>query len=304
MKKSNLGAIILLIFTLICATILISFKYYNQTTSTFSKQISVSEVRLVNNDNSSYLELKNSIKEKYLIKLNESISKISNEYENGVTKILGNDYKTYVTKLNSIKKELNDKKSKFLSSNEYLNKKKELVSIIEKMDKAEKEEYDSLYESFQKSLSELATLNVKLNNSLKALREEYDQTKLKLVNLFDNNKEQLKNFRNKQKKAVSNIILEIINEYNFELSELNSAFNLSQNKMREFPFEIEKLDLKSVSSPYESEYFCETTVESSESNVKIEFVDAEFDSVNWNIFKKHYFHKKIVAFFLQLLYNT
>ena len=155
-----------------------------------------------------------------------------------------------------------------------------MLELKSKMDKAEGEEYDKLYEEFQKSLSEISTLNVKLNNSLKELKAHNDDIKSKLISLFDKNKKALIKFRQDKKKEISEILLTIINEYNFEISELNSAYGLNQNKMREFPFDIDKFTFKSVVSPFESEYFNETTVENQCESTKIEFVDANFQEIN------------------------
>ena len=280
MKQKNLSILIILIFTLICATILIGFNYYNETTTTFNNFFKKTGVKLVSNVGNSYLELKNSLKEKYSNKLNNKLDEISLDYNNGINEILGENYKKYTLELDTVRREIKEKKSNFLNSKEYLDKKQEMLDIKEKLDKAEGEEYDKLYESFQKALSEISTLNVKLNNSLKELKSKHDNIYSNLTILFENNKEKLINFRNEHKKVVSECILKIINEYNFELSELNCAFNVNQNKMREFPFDIDFFGFKCVSSAFESEYFSESTEINDESSTKIEFVDTSFNKIN------------------------
>ncbi len=232
------------------------------------------------NEDLSYVELKNSIKDKYLSKLNEELTVFSNNYKNGMKEILGEEYLTLENDLISTKEQIKDKKVKFSNSKEYLDKKREMLELKEKMDNAEGEEYDKLYESFQKALSEISTLNVKLNNSLKDLKAKQSDIRAKLLTLFDNNKDELIAFRKAQKGAISEIIVSIINEYNFELSELNMAFNRAQNKMREIPFDIETCSFDTVVMPFESEYFSETVVTTEEETTKIEFVDVNFKEIN------------------------
>ena len=280
MKQKNITIILLFIFSIICATAYIGYNYFSKNIGAFKKISPGLEVRLVSLNDSSYLELKSSIKEKYLKKLTDELTVFSKDYNKGITEILGKDYNKYVEELEKTKLEIHYKKVNFLNGEEYLNKKKEMLDIKSKMDKAEGEEYDKLYEDFQKALSEISTLNVKLNNSLKELKVKHNEIRTKLTKLFDNNKDKLIKFRNTQKKKISEVILTIINEYNFELSELNCAYGINQNKMREIPFDVDKFSFKSVSSPFESEYFNETIVERDESDVKIEFVDLNYKQVN------------------------
>ena len=280
MKQKNISIAFLLIFTILCATAYIGYNYFSKNVGAFKKLSPELEVKVVSLNDSSYLELKNSIKEKYLKKLTNELNTFSCDYKKGITDILGNNYNKYVEELDKIKLEIHDKKVNFLNSEEYLSKKQELLALKEIMDKASDEEYDKCYENFQKALSEISTLNVKLNNSLKALKDKQTDLRNKLTKLFDNNKDKLVNFRNNQKKKISEVILTIINEYNFELSELNTAFGVSQNKMREIPFDVDKFSFTSVTSSFESEYFSETVVENATEDTKIEFVDVTFNEVN------------------------
>ena len=280
MKQKNLTVIFILFFTLLCATIYITYSYYSKTSSAFKKLSAEREIELVVNTDSSYNELKNSIKEKYLLRLNRELTNFSNEYKKGIEDILGDKYPKYEEELKQVRINIHNKKVEFLNSKEYLDKKREMLDLKEQMDKAEGEEYDELYDKFQKALSEISTLNVKLNNSLKELKAKHEDIKTKLTSLFDKNKNALIKYRQEKKKAISEILLTIINEYNFEISELNSAFNRSQNKMREFPFDVNKFTFKSVVSPFESEYFNETSVENEFNGTKVEFVDANFNKIN------------------------
>lgn len=280
MKQKNVSIILLLVFTLLCAISYISYNYYSKTIGVFKNNSPKLEVELVSLNDSSFLELKKSISEKYFKKLTSELAVFSEDYKKGITEILGEDYLKKANELDNVKEEIHNKKTAFLNSNEYLSKKKELLDLKEKMDKASDEEYNNLYETFQKALSEISTLNVKLNNSLKGLKEKQTSIKEELTKLFDKNKDKLTVYRDAQKKKISEVILTIINEYNFELSELHDAFSLPQNKMREIPFDVDKFSFKSVTSSFESDYFNETIVESSTEDTKIEFVDVSFNEVN------------------------
>ncbi len=280
MKQKKIAVLLILLFTLLCSALYIGYNYYTICLSAYKNLSTESEVVLMRNEDLSYIELKNSIKDKYLSKLNEELTVFSNDYKNGMKDILGEEYLTLENDLESVKKQIKDKKAQFLTSKEYLDKKQEMLDLKEKMDKADGEEYDKLYESFQKALSEISTLNVKLNNSLKDLKGKQKDIRSKLVSLFNANKDSIISFRKAQKQAISEIIVTIINEYNFELRELNTAFNRAQNKMREIPFDIETCSFDTVVMPFESEYFSETVVTEEEGTTKIEFVDANFKEIN------------------------
>ena len=88
MKQNKLTTIFILLFTLLCATIYITYTYYAETSSAFKKLSVEREIKLVKNQDSSYLELKNSIKERYLLRLNNTLTDFSNEYKKGITNIL------------------------------------------------------------------------------------------------------------------------------------------------------------------------------------------------------------------------
>lgn len=280
MKQKRISIILIIVFSLLCATAYIGYNYYYKNVSTFKKFSPKLEVKLVSSNDSSFLELKKSISEKYLKRLSSELAVFSEDYKKGITEILGDSYHKKVAELDKIKEEIHAKKVAFLNGEEYLSKKKEMLEIKAKMDKAEGEEYDKLYESFQKALSEISTLNVKLTNSLKDLKAKQSTIKEELTKLFDKNKEKLITYRNNQKKKIGEVILTIINEYNFELSELYDAFSLPQNKMREIPFDVDKFSFKSVTSSFESEYFNETVVETCSTDTKIEFVDVNYNEVN------------------------
>lgn len=281
MKKKYIYIVFIMFFALICATLYISTNYYVSTTfKKISKtNLEVARVSALTTD-STYLELKDSIKTKYNKKLISELDVISKEYKEEIIKILGDEYDSLTNKLTLNTQIIQTKSKEFLNSKEYLDKKREMAELKLKMDKAEGEEYDKLYSDFQSVLNEISTLNVKLNNQLKDIRSSNNQIKSELKKLFDDNKDKIVALRTEYKNKVSTLILNIINEYNFELYELSDTFNVKLPKIREFPFDIENFNFKCVSSSYEAEYFNEPIVESADSSTKIEFVDVNYKEIN------------------------
>lgn len=281
MKKKYIYIVFIMFFALICATLYISTNYYVSTTfKKISKNnLEVARVSALTTD-STYLELKDSIKTKYNKKLISELDVVSKEYKEEIIKILGDEYDSLTNKLTLNTQIIQTKSKEFLNSKEYLDKKREMAELKLKMDKAEGEEYDKLYSDFQSVLNEISTLNVKLNNQLKDIRSSNDQIKSELKKLFDDNKDKIVALRTEYKNKVSTLILNIINEYNFELYELSDTFNVKLPKIREFPFDIENFNFKCVSSSYEAEYFNEPLVESADSSTKIEFVDVNYKEIN------------------------
>ena len=278
-KKFKL--ILVLLFVLICATLLISAKYYSYNLPTF-KQISVKEgsymsVSYVDNG---YLELKKSIFDKYNNKLVSSLKEISCNYKSEINEILGESYTKLITESDDIDSKIKNKTNEFLNSDEYTSKKLLMQSIKKEMDNSQGEKYDKLYEKFQLTLNEISTLNVKLNNSLKDLRLRKSEIKNNLTSLFDKNKNKLTTLRNNNKLKIKELISDVINEYNFELNELNNAFEVKQLNNREFPFDLNTFNFKCVSSTFEEDYFNDTIVTTEESDVKIEFINVNDKLIN------------------------
>lgn len=281
MKNKYIYFYIIMLFALICATLYISTNYYVSTTfKTISKNnLGVIKVNAMSTD-STFNELKDSIKTKYNKKLVSELDVISKEYKDEIVKILGDNYESLSKKLSINTQIIQIKSKEFLNSKEYLDKKHQMAKLKSKMDKAEGEEYDKLYSDFQVVLNEISTLNVKLNNQLNDIRSSNDQIKTELKKLFDDNKDKIVALRTEYKNKVSSLILNIINEYNFELYELSDAFNVKLPKIREFPFDIENFNFKCVSSSYEAEYFNEPFTESADSSTKIEFIDVDYKEIN------------------------
>ena len=69
-------------------------------------------------------------------------------------------------------------------------------------------------------------------------------------------------------------IATIFNEFNFELNELNDAFGI-KSRARELPFDESELNVESVATKFESDYFSgnlNDNVSDNQDGVKVEFV--------------------------------
>ncbi len=281
MKTKYLYITLILLFALICTTLYISANYYSITTfkTLLNTPLEAVKVSASSND-STFLELKEAIKSKYNKKLLDELDVISKNYCEDIKNVLGDNYTNLHQKLTMNNQAIQIKSSEFLNSSEYLEKKQKMAELKKKMDSSEGDEYDKYYEEFQNTLNEISTLNVKLNNQLKDIRQNNDSLRKELKDLFDANKDEIVKLRGEYKNKVSSLILEIINEYNFEIYELSDAFEVKLPKIREFPFDIDKFNFRCVSSTYEAEYFNEPIEESSDSNTKIEFVDVNYKEIN------------------------
>lgn len=271
MNKYSKTFIVILI-TFLCAIVFISCFYYEKTIETFKSFKNNFEVcAMSENLDISYLELKKSLKEKYTNQFVELIKKTKTEYFNEITAVLGDDYAKYRDELISIESQIKTKREEFLNSPKYLNAKQEMAQAKLRLDLAKPEEKEEKEEEFQKTLSNISTLNITLNNSLKGLKEQEANCKNALKNLFDNSRDELVKINDNIREKTKNSITEIITNFIIELKELNETFNVQLNKS-ELPFDIDSVKVDSISTQFEKEYFNGVPETEESSNVKVETV--------------------------------
>lgn len=270
MKNKNITGFILAIFLFVCAILMISCSYYQKSTPTFLKLAYRKEIIV----DDSYLELKNSLFQKYEKRFNELLESTKKEYTESFTEILGEEYKTLNESLENNISTQRTMRANFLNGEEYLNAKRKMYDLKSKMDaETDGDKKDELFAEFQSSLADISTLNIKLNNSLKAYKEKESSIRESLKNLYDGKKEQLLNAKKQIENKTRTELLSLLSEFNFELKELNEVYGIVNGK-KEYPFNLEKVNGYSVASKFDSDYFYGNSLEtSSDNSTEIEIYD-------------------------------
>lgn len=205
---------------------------------------------------SGYIELKNSIDQKYTEEFVKILNQTSEGLKSGIKAILGDEYLLLSNEYNDIIDVISKEKREFELSEEYLSKKRELAQLkvkIDALDKSSKEEY---VDKFKQTLSEISTLNTKFNNQLKSKRDRLFEIENQVKKLFISNKNELINLRINQMNATRDKLRELILSYNVELKELNEAFSV-QNDKQELPFDVNTMQNLMVAGKLETQCFAE-----------------------------------------------
>ena len=274
MKNKYYKTLIAVFFIVICAFMLIAGRYVKLSVKTFKfEKLQNNKVMLTMNNNSSYNELKSSLRQKYAKMLADTIEETRVEFNSELKRVLGEEYVEMRNELTSLESEIKAQRNEFLMSSEYLTGKKKLIELGQKIDATtNNDEKEELRSEFNVTLNELSTLNVKFNNVLKAKREKVDETRAKLKELFNSKKDELKKVKDELEIKTKQNIANIISQFNFELKELNDAFSVSVTA-REMPFDDDFTKDISVLSKFESDCFTESEV--TESDVKVELVSLD-----------------------------
>ena len=201
-----------------------------------------------------YLELKQTLKEKYTENFINNINVISKDFGDKVVEVLGNDYLTLKDEYFNVEDYAEKTKKDFLSSNEYLSVKNEVTELKNKIDTAKQEEKDEIDKLLHQKLSSLATLNTTLNNRLKSSREKLEELKKSIFALFDLHKEKLNEIKMDATKLVTEEITESVKKFNVELSVIKENFGIT-NTDKEYPFDFDKLEFVTVTDKLQSDYF-------------------------------------------------
>lgn len=222
----------------------------------------------------SYSELKNSLKEKYTKLFLEILADTQKRFIDEMNATVSGDYENIRNRHAEIKKEIAKARKAFLESDDYLSAKKRLEKV-----KSEEENGNSDYnEKFNDALSKVTTLNIKLNNSLKAKMEEESALRKKMNELLDGSREELFAFRKKIEEETALKISELIANYNLELNSLKATFGIDE-RSRELPFDVDKIGIESVTTPFEADYFGNASAENELGDVKVEFITVGGDTV-------------------------
>ncbi len=248
----NKKVLIMLSITFIFLVCLILGRHYSNTQST---NINIKGRNLVFNCMSNnYQVIKKETDEKYILKINDAISKSREEYNSKVTNLLGNEYNQLLADIANGKKYIKTERELFYKTQEYLDAKQKLDACKKTYESDDSEENKK---NFHTALTDLATLNTTINNRLKAKREEIENSKRKLTTLFDNNKDKLIEIRKEVKENLEIQIFDIFKEYKFVIDELNKSY--SENQEINVDVFTGKISDESVFSSFENDYFNSVT---------------------------------------------
>lgn len=276
MRNKNFKLLTAFFIIIFSAIAFICVRYYNKLISVFNfngLSLGVNKMLIEDKENS-YLSLKNSINEKYKLLFLDVLSEFKILYRDKMTKILGENYLIYTQKYNEIYNKIKEKRINFLSSKEYLNKKKELNELKFVLDNSNKEEYDANKTNFDLKLAEISTLNVKLNNLLKDEMSLEKEITLKLKNLFDSKKSEVKECKLNIEKDLVIKIKDFLKSYKDEINEVSIVFEKEFND-KDLPFDLSILSGKSILNKFEIDYFTADTNVINNSETKIEIVSVD-----------------------------
>ncbi len=229
MRYRIIKIIISVFVALLCSVLLIGAKYYVKTVQSFKTFYNKLDIRLTSMQNDSYNELKKSLDDKYAKKLEELITLTADKLKCEIDSVLGEEFilmrEEFYTTLNSIE----SKKKEFTLSSEYLSKKQELSKIKNLIDNSPETEKDKYLDEFRVALNDISTLNTKLNNQLKGERDRLNAIKIEVKNMFIKKSNKLLSIRKSLMAETRKEIVNLLKEYNLEVRELNSTFNVETN---------------------------------------------------------------------------
>ena len=274
MKNKYYKTMFTIFFIVTCAITMVVGRYVKQAVNTFKfNNLQHNRVVLTMNINSSYNELKLTLKQKYSKMLADAIEATRNDFNDSLKSVLGEEYLEKRNKLTELESQIKKERNEFLNSGKYIEGKQKLKELKEKIDATTNEDdKEALTSEFNAELNKLSTLNIQLNNVLKSKREEIDLIKGELRALFNSKKEEIKKEKEVIEQKTKQEIANIITQFNFELKELNDAFAVSVIG-REMPFDNGFINDLSAVSKFENECLNENAEENS--SVKVELVSVD-----------------------------
>lgn len=205
-------------------------------------------------DNSSYLELKQSLKDKYVKDFLNKIDKIGKDFGDAALDILGDEYEKLKTEYSSLEDLTAKTKKDFFSSADYVSVKNSVSDLKKQIECLDGDEKNIIDGELHKELSKLSTLNTTLNNRLKGTRERLDEIKKSISGIFDIHKDELSRLKTKSVKYVTDEINSVFYSYNKELLELKETFGIT-DLTKEYPFDFDKIEFGAVTDKFQAEYF-------------------------------------------------
>ena len=172
--------------------------------------------------------------------MNGFLADIGMPKEEDVSGLIGN-LRSHLVVYDNCKKE-------YLTAKTEMSKAKLSYDISSEKDKEEKEK------TLQNALSNISTLNTKLNNQLKDLYSEERAVRNKLVELFNGKKTELIEIKKATEETTQKEIAKILYGYFAELKNLNQNFGVNADN-KEMPFNDDFVKTFNVYTDFEKAYF-------------------------------------------------
>ena len=221
-------------------------------------------------ENTAYLELKQTLKDKYTQNFIKSVGEVSKEFGDKVTLLLGEEYVKLKTEYFTLEEYAENVKTEFFNSPNYIQAKSQVDDLKSQINLSNSDDKIVLDGELHKVLSDLSTLNTTLNNRLKSTREKLDLLKKQIFDLFELNKTELNEIKDSAVASVTEIITAFIKEFNEELTDIKQNFGIDDGK-KELPFDFEKCGFITVTDKLQADYFengvSSLTTENSEEKV-------------------------------------
>ncbi len=198
----------------------------------------------------SYGELKTELKEKYSNRLRAALSDVKDEMIKRGVDLLGEDFFTVYADAESLGEEIAAEKKSFFESEEYKSAQKKLKELKEKKTDDVIENADG---ELGKALAKITTLNITINNRLKAKTEVFEEKSKILEEMLDGKKEELVEAKDEIINAVKAIISDNLNAFNAELKDLNGIFGVNYSAP-ELPFDEKNVKLEFSLFPFENRF--------------------------------------------------
>ena len=252
--NKNLKQIVIIIIVFLCVLVCFGCICYEKTVQTFSPMCINFKAVSMNENNASYNELKKSLKEKCSNELLQMLKTAKQEYSNSMREVLGEEYITLKDSLVDIENQIRQKRHDFLNSEDYLTAKTEMSKAKLSYDISSENDKEEKGKDLQNALSNISTLNTKLNNQLKDLYSEESAVRGKLIELFNGKKPELIEIKKQTEEKTKTKIAKILYSYFAELKNLNKNFGVDANN-QEMPFSDEAVKSFSVYTDFEKSYF-------------------------------------------------
>ena len=202
------------------------------------------KLKITEDFNQSYNELKSGIKEKYLNMLYGYVDEARERAMEVTSKHVGDDILKLTEEIEDLRKLVQSETKKFYKSEEYVSVQERLVALKERLAEASEEEKEDLQKQISKAMAEVVTKNITIKNRLKPHTD-----KIKYNEDLVNSTLQELNF---DVKRIEDEILGFLREkieicvkaYNDELHELNASFNMPISDKTEIPFDGKGLRLE------------------------------------------------------------
>ncbi|MBR1677596.1 MAG: hypothetical protein IJ706_09850 [Clostridia bacterium] len=198
---------------------------------------------VTDNIDESYKELKQDLKDKYLDLLSDILDEIKNDVINETKDILGVDLYDKIEELNKVKKDMDRIREDFIHEEKYQSVQRQLVLLKDSLKNADEGETERIKGELKKSMGEVSTLNITLQNRLKDHRDKLNDGAIQIEKILSSKKDEIERLKKEVVDRIKRDIFTCLSSYNDELKVLNTTFGVESDE-RETPFDGSEVDFE------------------------------------------------------------